>query len=105
MRENNRGSDFVFFVLGGLAGASVALLLTPRSGRETRELVAARMRDGERYARRRLERGGQVVARTVQEGRQIAKRTIAKGRDAAEAGYAAVVDQPGRNPAPAEKLT
>ncbi len=101
MRENH-GSDFVYFVLGGLTGASLALLLTPRSGRDTREIVASRMRDGERVARRGFERGRQVVVRTMQEGKQLAKRSLERGRDVVESasGASASLD-----PAPAEKLT
>jgi gas vesicle protein len=53
----------VAFLLGGIAGASVALMLTPRSGRETRELLGARLRQGERTARRRLERGVEAFER------------------------------------------
>jgi gas vesicle protein len=89
-------------MLGGLTGASLALLLTPRSGRETRELVAARMRDGERVARRGFEQGRRVVVRTVQEGRQLAKRSLERGREAAESHPGTEAQ---RDPAPAEKLT
>jgi hypothetical protein len=38
-------------------------MLTPRSGRETRELLGARLRRGERAARRRLERGVEAFER------------------------------------------
>ena len=34
------GDRLAAFVLGGISGAFVALLLAPRSGRETRQLVA-----------------------------------------------------------------
>jgi gas vesicle protein len=53
----------VAFLLGGIGGASVALMLTPRSGRETRELLGARLRRGERMARLRLERGVEAFER------------------------------------------
>src|SRR5262245_34902511 len=82
MRDN--GNDFVFFLIGGLAGASLALLLAPRPGRETRRLMASRMRDGERYARRGIERGRRVVERTVREGRDLAQRTLQTGREIVE---------------------
>ena len=82
MREN--GNDFVFFFLGGLAGASLALLLAPRPGHETRQKVAARIREGERYARRGIERGRQVVARTMRTTRDLAESTLEAGREMAE---------------------
>ena len=49
------GDRLAAFVLGGISGAFVALLLAPRSGRETRQLVGERLKSGERRARRRLE--------------------------------------------------
>lgn len=101
MREN--GNDFVCFLLGGLAGASLALLVAPRTGRETRRMVAARMREGERYARRGIERGRQVVARTVSTTRDLAERTLETGRDIARTGPVAA--KGATSPAPVEKLT
>lgn len=34
------------FLVGGLAGAAVAVLFAPRSGRETRELLSDRVKEG-----------------------------------------------------------
>ena len=34
------------FIVGGLAGAAIAILFAPRAGRETREMIAERMKDG-----------------------------------------------------------
>ncbi len=38
-------SFLLYFLAGSVAGASVALLLAPQSGRVTRELMRRRMRD------------------------------------------------------------
>ncbi len=103
MREN--GNDLVFFVLGGLAGASLALLLAPRAGRETRQMVAARIREGERYAREGIQRGRQVVARTVSTTRDLAERTLETGREIAEAGSVMARRASKPQPAAVEKLT
>lgn len=43
------GENFLYFLIGGFVGASIALLLAPRSGRETRDLIATRTRDGADY--------------------------------------------------------
>jgi gas vesicle protein len=107
MRDS--GNEFVFFLLGGLAGASVALLLAPRSGRETRQIVASRMRDGERYARQGLEKGREAVQRTVREGKHLAARTLQTGREIVDTGRD-IAESPRRvsempQPGPAEKLT
>ena len=34
------------FIVGGLAGAALAILFAPRAGRETRELLADKVKDG-----------------------------------------------------------
>ena len=48
MADNNSsqvGGYLVAFAVGALVGASLALLYAPRSGKETRELLAQRSRD------------------------------------------------------------
>jgi len=42
----------LYFLAGGLAGASVALLLAPRSGREARESMRRRLREASANAKR-----------------------------------------------------
>ena len=90
------GTDVLSFVVGGLAGACVALLLAPRTGRETRGLVAARMREGERAARqaarRGLVRGREVVVTKIREGRDLARRTAERGQAAVAEATRAVKD-------------
>ncbi len=44
--ESNAGEKALFFVLGGFVGAAIALLLAPRSGEETRKLIAMKTREG-----------------------------------------------------------
>lgn len=45
--ENSSTSGVLLsFIVGGLAGAALAVLFAPRSGRETRELMAERVKDG-----------------------------------------------------------
>ena len=48
MSENNStpvGGFLAAFAIGALAGAGIALLYAPRSGKETRKLIAAKGRD------------------------------------------------------------
>jgi gas vesicle protein len=46
-QENSSTSGVLLsFIVGGLAGAALAVLFAPRAGRETRELLADRMKDG-----------------------------------------------------------
>lgn len=47
MEEKGKWGDRVFyFMLGGFVGATVALLFAPRSGEETREIIATKVREG-----------------------------------------------------------
>ena len=57
-------SVFLAFVLGGLTGAALALLYAPRSGQETRDLLAEKVREGEVRAREAKERA-------VTKGREV----------------------------------
>ena len=48
MNNNNglsAGSVFAAFTIGALAGAGIALLYAPRSGKETRKLITRRSRE------------------------------------------------------------
>jgi gas vesicle protein len=40
------GDKALYFVLGAFIGAATALLLAPRSGEETRRMIAAKAREG-----------------------------------------------------------
>jgi gas vesicle protein len=97
MTDDRSGTDAAgylgWFFLGAVAGAAAALLLAPKSGRETRELLA--------------EHGGEVLTRakaTAGEARGKAGDLFEKGREyleeqsnrlisAFEAGRAAMRDE------------
>lgn len=46
MSDDRGGSAFLAFLLGGLTGAALALLYAPRTGRETREMLNEKLREG-----------------------------------------------------------
>ncbi len=43
--ESGTGEKALYFILGAFIGAATALLLAPRSGEETRKLLASKARD------------------------------------------------------------
>jgi gas vesicle protein len=45
-RYEGTSNHLLYFLLGGLTGAAIALLYAPRSGRETRELLGEKLREG-----------------------------------------------------------
>jgi gas vesicle protein len=52
--SDDRGSAsslILGFLLGGLTGAALAILYAPRSGKETREMLEGRMREGAERSR------------------------------------------------------
>ena len=62
MSENSGGGDkFVFFLAGAGIGAVVALLLAPKSGRETRDMIARTATDGRDYLQNKVTEGRQMV--------------------------------------------
>jgi gas vesicle protein len=67
-RVENGGSDhrFRFFLYGGIVGTLAALLLAPKSGRETREMIADKAHEGKET----VERGIRQVQETVKEKRE-----------------------------------
>ena len=75
--DNDFGSFLVGFVVGGLVGASVALLLAPQSGEETRTLIREKS----------IELKDKAVE-TAEEARTRAEKAMEDARTRAEAAYA-----------------
>ena len=72
------GSVLLAFILGAVSGAAVALLYAPATGKDTREILGERAREGRERAREAAERGRQVF----NEGRDSLTSAIEKGREA-----------------------
>jgi gas vesicle protein len=76
-RDSDFGSFLVGFVVGGLVGASVALLLAPQSGEETRTLIREKS----------IELKDKAVE-TAEEARARAEKAMEDARTRAESAYA-----------------
>ena len=67
---NNGGSRFAFFLAGLGIGGVIGLLFAPRSGKETRDLIAQKAEDGRDF-----------VVNKSGEFRRQAEQAVEKGRD------------------------
>lgn len=72
------GSVLLAFILGAVSGAAVALLYAPVTGRETREYLGEKAREGRQRAAEAAEKGRQVV----NQGRETLTSALERGREA-----------------------
>ena len=80
------------FIVGMGAGAAVALLLAPRSGDETREILSDKVEEGRRYAKRRTQEIRDRANDTVEQGKKVVARqakAVAAAAEAAQDTYVA----------------
>jgi gas vesicle protein len=66
------------FLVGAVAGAAVALLYAPATGRETREFLGEKAREGRDRATEAANKGREAFSR----GRDIVSDAIDRGREA-----------------------
>lgn len=91
MKSEERGGGFIAgFLLGGLVGAAAALLLTPRSGDETRDTlketgIELRVKAEEAAAKARDEADELLIRGKAifEEQRERVKEAVEEGREAA----------------------
>ena len=81
-RENGAGAGSVMlaFLVGAVAGAAVALLYAPATGRETREFLGEKAREGRDKASEIAARGRDAL----KQGRDTLTNAVERGREAYE---------------------
>jgi gas vesicle protein len=76
--DGGAGSVLLAFLLGAVSGAAVALLYAPVTGRETREYLSEKAREGRDRATDAAEKGRQAIS----QGRETVATAIERGREA-----------------------
>jgi len=89
-RGYSLGAVGLAFVTGGLAGAAMALLLTPQSGRESREQVRGYVRRAEEHVHELTDKATDVMDQAVDKGHEFVQEKKAVLAEAVEAGRAAM---------------
>jgi gas vesicle protein len=72
------GSVLLAFILGAVSGAAVALLYAPASGRETREYLGEKAREG----RARASEAAEKSREAIKQGRETLANAVERGREA-----------------------
>ncbi len=85
---NNRSQGVAWFLAGLGVGALIGILYAPKSGRETREDLAQRARDGQEYLRDRSKQAAEQVGNVVDKGKEQMNQYIGRGREIADRGRA-----------------
>ncbi len=91
--ESGAAEKIMFFILGAFVGAVTALLLAPRSGEETRRLIAEKAREGSEYL---ASRGKEVVEKAsgfVERGKEAIQQQGDRLSAALEAGKQAYKEE------------
>jgi gas vesicle protein len=77
MEENN---GFGYFLLGLGLGVAAGVLLAPKSGAETRDLLLSKANEGTDYLKARADEGKEYLRQRTSELRDSASDVVEKGR-------------------------
>lgn len=92
----NAGPLFFSFLLGGLIGAGIALLLAPKQGEETREKIKSFAGEAKEKAEKYIDEVKGKVTSTVEKGKEIFEEKKSIITTAIEAGKEAYVKEKGK---------
>lgn len=94
--ETGTGEKALYFILGAFIGAATALLLAPRSGEETRRLLASKAREGADFVASRSRNVAEKTAAYVERGKEILQQQRDQLHAAIEAGKQAYQEEKGK---------
>jgi gas vesicle protein len=84
--ETSAGEKALFFILGAFMGAATALLLAPRSGEETRKIIATKAREGADLIANRSREVAEKTTSYVDKGKELLQQQRDQLSAALEAG-------------------
>jgi gas vesicle protein len=83
---SDRLSKLAFFLVGGGIGAVIALLFAPRSGRETRDIIAQRAAESRERVLSTSRNVGEKVSTYIEKGKEVVSTQREQMAAAIEAG-------------------
>jgi gas vesicle protein len=86
-------SMLVPFLVGGVVGAGIALLLAPKSGKDLRKDITDIASDTRKKVATTIEKGKELYATTIDKGRELYADSTAAVKNAFEAGKVAYVEE------------
>jgi gas vesicle protein len=93
MAENNGGSKVAFFLAGVGIGALLALLFAPKSGEETRNLIAQKANEGREYMTTKGKELRRQAEDLVDKGKDLVSQQKDQLQAALEAGKQAYQEE------------
>ena len=94
MAYNNGGSgSTTWFIVGALVGVAVGMLLAPKPGRETREMIADQARNWGEQARNWRDQANYQAGRLRERANEQARRFRERGAQQAEGFRESMNDQ------------
>ena len=91
--QSGTGEKALFFILGAFIGAATALLLAPRSGEETRKLIASKARESADYVANRSRTVADKTTSYIDRGKEILQQQRDQLAAAIEAGKQAYAEE------------
>jgi gas vesicle protein len=90
---SDRLSKLSYFLVGGGIGAVIALLFAPRTGRETREIIAQRATESRERVLSTSRNVGEKVSTYIEKGKDVVSTQREQMAAAIEAGKQAYRDE------------